>query len=443
MIESLTTSVDSLLKIGPNSYTSIFVYAIAGLASALFPCYYPLIPVTAGFLRRRSAIGVSGAKADPLWLHPLLYWLGSIVLYLLFGIVAASSGQALSKLMQNGWVILFFGVVFLYLAMAMIDLVPLDFDRARSLVDKAAGSRGYLFTFLMGIAAGLAASACVSPALVAIMLFIAKQSADGGSVVFGTVLSIAYGAGLGLPLFLTGVFGAKLPSSGKWMNPIKYGFAVIIYVAAIYQIEKSLIVLGVKEEYADTMLIYFTFFALLIIFALPRLFKKRIDAGSVNLIRFSRLQAVAVFSLFTIFTLSVLSMRPPKMQGDQNLTGHFEKVGSVNFYRDPKEAFAEANRTNRPVFIDFYADWCANCKDFMRLIESDFELANGLNKAVPLKIYDTDPAFDRFADTYNELNVGLPFFLVLKADQSLIFKTTNYRDKSGMIQSIDSALVSE
>lgn len=459
MLETITASLDGLLSSlmdqpSASPITSLAIYVAAGLASSLFPCYYPLIPITAGFLRRRAqpATGQGGEsstrnqntpfataqKNDPLWLHPLLYWLGTVLLYLLFGLVAASGGQALSRIMQSGWVILAFGVVFLYLTLAMLDLVPLGLDRARTLVDKAASRRGLFFTLLMGMAAGLAASACVSPALVTILLFIAKQSSSGGSVGFGMALAVAYGAGLGIPLFLSGVLGAKLPQSGRWMNPVKYAFAAVIYLAAFLQLEKGFVVLGVPPAHALLLLSYFTGFSLLFLFALPRIFRKKMQAGQVDPMRFRTLQAGAIFVLLIVFSLPFLLVREERNLDDAALAGVTEQVGSVVFHRHPNEAFARAAEEGRPVFIDFYADWCTNCKDFSRLIETDKTLAAGLNEAVPLKIYDTDAAFERFAESYPELNVGLPFFLVLRPDQTLIFKTTNYRDGAGMIQAIRS-----
>jgi thiol:disulfide interchange protein DsbD len=453
MLETITAALDGLLasfieQPQASPLTSLALYLAAGLASSLFPCYYPLIPITAGFLRRRSQASFAGSqrngspvtakKNDPVWLHPLVYWLGSVLLYLLFGLVAASGGKALSVIMQNGWVILTFGLAFLYLTMAMLDLVPLGLEGARTLVDRAASRRGLIFTLLMGMAAGMAASACVSPALVTILLFIAKQSSSGGSVAYGMALAAAYGAGLGIPLFLSGVLGAKLPQSGRWMNPVKYAFAALIYIAAFLQLEKGFIVLGVLPEHAFLLLLYFTGFSLLFLFALPRIFRAKMLSGQVDPVRFRILQAGSIFALLFIFSLPFLIVRKERHASDAALLGKTEQVGALVFYRHPDEAFAKAQEEDRPIFIDFYADWCSNCKDFSRLLETDEMLAAGINEAVLLKIYDTDPAFDRFAETYPELNIGLPFFLVLRPDRTPLYRSTNYRDSTGMIRAIRS-----
>lgn len=432
-MDSISSLLDSWLisATSGSPFVSLGIFAVAGLLSSLFPCYYPLIPVTAGFLRRR---GQGGPEPSPVWLHPLIYWAGSVALYLLAGIVAAFGGRALSQIMQNGWVILFLGIAFLYLTLAMLDVVSIGLDRARSLVDRAGSHSGLTFTFAMGMAAGLAASACVSPALVTILLFIARTGSSGAGLLSGGAMAVAYGAGLGLPLFLAGVLGSKLPASGRWMSPVKYAFAGVIYLAAFFQIEKAFIVLGVPAGHTRMFLLYFTAFGALLIFGLPLILRRPIEQGRIDIIRFRRVQAAAVFVLFTLFALPFLVNRRPASIDDGSLRGRTEAVGPLTFYRNPAEAFEKARQTGRPIFIDFYADWCTNCKDFSHLIETDAELSNGLNRAVLLKVYDVDPAFEDFAKRFEELNVGLPFFAVLNSDGSLRFKTSNYRDRQGMIR---------
>jgi thiol:disulfide interchange protein DsbD len=108
-------------------------------------------------------------------------------------------------------------------------------------------------------------------------------------------------------------------------------------------------------------------------------------------------------------------------------------------------AFAEAREKGLPVFIDFYADWCTNCKDFYNLANENGELNGALRTgAVLLKIHDTDEAFHNYAkeEDFVELNIGLPFFAILSPDGELLWKSTNYRDSEGMIREIRRAAAS-
>lgn len=117
---------------------------------------------------------------------------------------------------------------------------------------------------------------------------------------------------------------------------------------------------------------------------------------------------------------------------------NIEKLSNLEFYRDVDFARRKARKENRPLFIDFYADWCVNCKLWNKLAVEDKDLNAALQKAILVKVYDTDKIFQRFKNNpeYEELNVGLPFFLILNPDGSTRWKTINYRDKAGMIRAL-------
>jgi len=191
-INSISVGVDTPFK-------SVFLFFTAGALSSLFPCYYPLIPITIGFLQKKSS------NYNKIWIAPLFYWFGTLFVYFLLGIVATFTGIILSKIMQNPWFLLLLGVLFLYLGFAMLDFVNLEPRIFRQLEEKTKQKQGLFFVFVMGFVAGLAASACVSPALVSILLFVAQISSslnpDLNNILFGILLTISYGAGLGLPFF--------------------------------------------------------------------------------------------------------------------------------------------------------------------------------------------------------------------------------------------------
>ena len=113
-----------------------------------------------------------------------------------------------------------------------------------------------------------------------------------------------------------------------------------------------------------------------------------------------------------------------------------ETTGNLTWYRLPADAYIEAKKSQKKIFIDFYADWCTNCKEFSKLAISDPLLNQALQSAVLLKVYDTDKAYDVFASDarFQELNVGLPFFLVLDSEKNMLFKTNDYLQTDKMVQ---------
>ncbi len=458
MLESLSVTIDALVSATlHHPVQAMGVYLLAGLLSSLFPCVYPLIPVTVGYLQKRSTPGT------PLWIHPFFYWFGTVIAYTLLGIIAAVGGGAFNRLMQNGVVISLTGFLFLFLTFSILDWYPLNFSGGMGLVERTRSRKNFLFTILMGFGAGFVASACVAPALVTMLLFIAQGASSGGFkivyILYGGFLSAAFGAGLGIPFFLSGVLGARLPRSGAWMNRVKVTFAVLIFAAAIYQIYKGFTAMGYQEL---DILVLFLGLALIGLAA----FLGLKPASREDRVAFTRF----LFSLFAL-ALGIAavisginpglrnasgSAIPPKKEASSNnglpvykllsseemkrRSGQVDReiIASLPFYRDGSFAFTRAHLDKKPLFLDFYADWCTNCKDFYRILASDTDLQKSLSGAVILKIKDTDPVFDTFLNDprFPELKIGLPFFAILNSDGSLRWKTTNYRDTRGMIENL-------
>jgi len=407
-------------------------YILAGFASSLFPCVYPLIPITVGFLQKRSEIDQSR------WKHPLFYWLGTIIAYTSLGLVAAIGGGAFNAVMQNGLFILFTGILFLFLCFVLIDWFPFSIGTGTGIVQRASRHSGLYFTTVMGFGAGFVASACVAPALVAMLLFIAKHAAGSDSLLsgigYGAFLSAGFGIGIGIPFFVSGVLGARLPRSGNWMTLVKYFFALLIAVAGFYQMHKGFSVLGFENTN-----VYLIFFGIALIGGAVLLGLKppeKNDRRALTLFFF------ALIALASGFGTIVRGFFPSQTGHPATVQATFETNGSLRFHRNPDSAFAEAKQKNLPVFIDFYADWCANCKDFYNLANKNRALNEALQGVVLLKIHDTDAAFAEYAkqDEFHEINIGLPFFAVMDPDETVLWKTTNYRDSDGMIAAIRSGL---
>ena len=418
------------LSVGVETpFKSLLLFFIAGLLSSLFPCYYPLIPITIGFLQKKSA------NFKKIWIAPLFYWLGTLFVYLVLGIVASLTGVVLSKIMQNSWFILILGILFLYLGFAMLDFVNLEPRIFRQLEEKTKQKQGIFFIFLMGFVAGLAASACVSPALVSILLFVAQISSslnpDLSNIFFGIILTISYGAGLGVPFFLSGIIGAKLPRAGKWSNYIKYFFALVIFIIAFYQIYKAFRVFGIQDDIIYFSLFLFGFLLVITYIIIIKFFNK------MDLLKLNKIYVYFSISVILLLSFIIIPLYGNKkiILSDQkeifNLYyGSYEYADKIKIYRSVQEAIEESQKQNKPIFIDFYADWCTNCVEFASLMKKDPYLQSILIEAIVLKIYDTDPAFEYFFNQkgFEELQIGLPFFVILTPELQILYKTNYYKD---------------
>lgn len=408
-------------------------YALAGIAGSLFPCVYPIFPIAAGIVRMRSLPGESRVK------HPLLFWAGMVIAYAVLGILAALGGGAFNAVMQSGPAIVLSGFLFLFLVTVTLDWHPLSFPMADRLYEGARHRAGGVFTIVMGIFAALVASACVAPALVTMLIFLAKQStASFGSILYGAGLSGAFGLGIGMPFFLIGVVGMHLPREGRLRVYVKYTFALVIAGAALYQLEKGFRTMGFS-----TIDIAALFGAVLCV-GLAVWIGLRLPANT-NEITNRPAKIKFFFAVLLLLFGAGMFLRaffPAEKQGAAVVVGPLdeasakkENVGNLVFYREPEFALQKARAEKKAVFIDFYADWCANCKDFSKLVVSEPSLNAAMKNAVLVKIYDTDPAFKTYQndDRFPELRIGLPFFLVFTPSGDFHWKSYNYKDTPGMI----------
>jgi cytochrome c-type biogenesis protein len=171
---------------------------LAGLASFLSPCVLSLVPAYIGYLGGRAAGG--GSTAKDRWTtfsHGIAFVLGFTLVFLLFNIIASALGGLLYEIRTGlarigGLIIIIFGLHMI----GIFRLKFLEYDvRMHSSVNQ---NMGYLSSGLMGIFFSAGWSPCVGPVLGAIMTL----SANGGNIAIGTLLGLAYSAGLAIPFLI-------------------------------------------------------------------------------------------------------------------------------------------------------------------------------------------------------------------------------------------------
>jgi thiol:disulfide interchange protein DsbD len=119
---------------------------------------------------------------------------------------------------------------------------------------------------------------------------------------------------------------------------------------------------------------------------------------------------------------------------------------NLHWWRDFPLAQQCARAEQRPIFVDFYATWCANCKAFQHLTLSDAQFNGALQKAILVKIYDTDTVFQTMKQDarYPELRgVGgqplLPLFAIYSHEGVLVWKGQDYQAIQTMVAQLEHA----
>jgi thiol:disulfide interchange protein len=124
-------------------------------------------------------------------------------------------------------------IVFVVLALAMFDVVTIDFSRfAGPAGARGSGTGSVALAFGMGAIAALLAGACVAPVVIQVVLFSSDLYAQGTIVALG--LPFLLGVGMAVPWPFAGAGLTALPKPGTWMVRVKQAFGMLILATAAY-----------------------------------------------------------------------------------------------------------------------------------------------------------------------------------------------------------------
>ncbi len=211
------------------------VLFLAGLATSITPCVYPMIPITIGILGGTGAQTRSRRKTVA---YTLLYALGLALVYATLGLFAGLSGTLFGAISSNRWAYFFMANLLLLAGLAMLEVFPLSLpSRVVSWANKF-GGRSAGSVFLMGATSGLVAAPCGAPAFAAVLTYVGHTRSAG----MGFLYLLVFSLGMTALLIGVGLFAgtlAALPKPGRWMTWVKRGAGVIILGMAEYYLIKA------------------------------------------------------------------------------------------------------------------------------------------------------------------------------------------------------------
>ena len=210
---------------GTSLLLILLLTLLGGAGLNLTPCVLPMIPVN-------LAVISGGAGRSAGFRRGLCYAAGMALAYGVLGAVVVFTGATFGALNSSSWFNFGVAAVFFVLAAAMSGLFDLDFSRfARFSPGKLPGSREAA-AFFMGIVSALLAGACVAPVAAGVMIFAAGLYAQGNML--APFMGLLLGVGMGLPWPFAAAGLAVLPKPGRFMLTVKYVFAGIILLGAVY-----------------------------------------------------------------------------------------------------------------------------------------------------------------------------------------------------------------
>jgi thiol:disulfide interchange protein DsbD len=207
----------------------VLLTMVGGLALNLTPCVLPMIPINLAII----GAGVQAGSRRRGFLLGLTYGLAMAVVYGALGLVVVLTAGTFGAINASPWFNLAIAVLFVLLALAMFDVIVIDFSKLSSRIRFDEASRGtFYLAFGMGAVAALLAGACVAPVVIQVVVFASDQYARGITVALA--LPFFLGLGMALPWPVAGAGMAALPRPGAWMVRVKYIFGVFILATAVY-----------------------------------------------------------------------------------------------------------------------------------------------------------------------------------------------------------------
>ncbi|MFL5428626.1 MAG: protein-disulfide reductase DsbD family protein [Myxococcales bacterium] len=386
-------SLDLSSRLGLSSGVGASTFAIlfaAGVLTSLTPCVYPLIPITVSVFGARSREHRARSAA-----LSAVYVGGIAVTYSSLGIFAALSGRAFGTALSSPWVVAVLAVFLLALAASMFGAfemtLPASLESRLSVVRGA----GFAHAFGMGLVAGIIAAPCTGPVLAGVLTFVATSR----SATLGFWMLFSYALGMGLLFFILGTTSLKLPRSGAWMEAVKTVLGIALVAAAIGLLLPLLPKPGAIAVSPRTVM----WIAASLAFA-------AVLAGALHLSFHGDAREKAFKAAALVLLLGAIGLRLGWLGKPE--------AAEIAWLHDEKAALQLAQSTGKPLLVDFFADWCAACKELDESTFSDPTVKQTvMDRFVPLKVNGTEET-DEVTRLYEKYGVpGLPTVLMMACNE--------------------------
>ncbi|MEP6594192.1 MAG: thioredoxin family protein, partial [Acidobacteriota bacterium] len=201
---------------------------LGGLALNLTPCVLPMIPINLAII----GAGAQAGSRQRGFLLGSAYGAAMALVYGVLGLVVILTARTFGTINSSPWFNVGIAILFVVLALAMFDVVNIDFSRFSSGMRGPTRRGSFPVAFGMGAVAALLAGACVAPVVIQVVLF--SSSLYAGGTRLALALPFVLGIGMALPWPLAGAGLSALPKPGAWMVRVKQAFGVLILGMAVY-----------------------------------------------------------------------------------------------------------------------------------------------------------------------------------------------------------------
>ena len=377
----------------PLDWSSIITAILWGFAALLTPCVFPMVPMTVSFFIKGSQSPAQGRlRATMYGLFIVgLYVLPIAALVLLSNLFGTNVAGDIFNALGTHWIpnLLFF-VIFMIFAASFFGAFEITMpSKLVNKSDEGADKGGLLGIFFMALTLVLVSFSCTGPIVGSVII-----SSTSGGVWMPIITMAAFAIAFALPFTVLAWFPSLLknmPKSGGWLNSVKVvlGFIEVALGLKFLMTADQTMHWGLldREVYLAIWIVTFT---LLGFYLLGKLrFAHDDEVKHVSVFRLAL--AIGVFS-FVVYMIpgmfgaplnAISGYIPPMTSQDFQLNGRVENVNADRKYADflhlPhqleghfdfEEAVAEAQKQNKPIFVDVTGHACNNCREMETMVWS-------------------------------------------------------------------------
>ncbi len=379
---------------GNLDWSSIIQAILWGFAALLTPCVFPMVPMTVSFFVKGSQSPAQGRFRAFMYgfFIVALYVLPIAVLVLLSNAFGTNVAGDIFNAIGTHWIPnLIFFVIFMVFAASFLGAFEITLPS--SLVNKSdagADKGGLIGIFFMALTLVLVSFSCTGPIVGSVII-----SSTSGGVWMPIITMFAFALAFALPFTVLAWFPSllkNLPKSGGWLNSVKVvlGFIEVALGLKFLMTADQTMHWGLLDR--ETYLaIWIVVFSLLGFYLLGKLrFAHDDKVEHVSVFRLSL--AIAVFS-FVVYMIpgmwgaplnAISGYIPPMSTQDYQVNGRVENANAGRKYADflhlPhqleghfdfEEAVEDAQRQNKPIFVDVTGHACNNCREMETMVWSN------------------------------------------------------------------------
>lgn len=392
---------------------SLALFLGLGILLAFTPCSLPMLPILTSLIVREH----KGVKA---WMIALTFVISMAMVYAVLGLIASAAGLNFQRWLQQPATLIAFSLLFVVFALNLFGLFEIKLpqkwvnhlDRMQSV--QQGGT--LIGASVMGMISALLVGPCMTAPLAGTLLFISQTQNQWQ----GALLLFTLGFGMGIPLLLASVLGAKaLPKAGEWMHQIKVIFAFLMLALSLYFIRPLLPELAMQIL---SLLLGLGF----IVFAAYRLFVK------TSQLKWLYALLLLVVVPFLAFNQYQHVQNLTTQQADQLATWHIART-AYEF----EQLLATAPK-DQMIVVDVYADWCVACQPIEHRILKDSEVQHALAPyyLIKLDLSQYDLSHQNLLNQWDILGPPTYLFLDQQKKEIRALRLTGAFQKSELIQQL-------